>query len=108
MGVRLPGRARVGERRADAALAGEVVELLGPDVADERDERAGVANVAPHRAEPLVPAEGRLGRCDVANGRVHRPSLGEQPAHEEVPVLPRCARDERGPGLDGATHAVRV
>ena len=49
MRVRLPGRLRVGERRAHAALAGEVVELLGPDVADERAQRARVADVAPHR-----------------------------------------------------------
>ena len=35
MRIRLPGRLRIGERSADAALAGEVVELFGPDVADE-------------------------------------------------------------------------
>ena len=99
MRVRLPGRLRVGERRAHAALAGEVVELLRPDVADERAQRAGVADVAPHDDQPLVAAEEPLRRVAVAHGCVHRPALREQASDEVPAVLAGRARHDGGPRL---------
>ncbi len=89
--VRLPRRLRVGERRADAALAGEVVELLRPHVADERAQRARVADVAPHDASAA-----RGGR------RAARPR--SRRARRRAPSSPRRAGAARGSSRPGRSR----
>ena len=104
MGVRLPGRLWIVERGADAALAGEVVDLLGPDVSDERPERARVADVAAAEVQLPVHPEDRLRRIEVAHRGVNRPAVLEQAPHEVVAVLPGRPRDDRGFRLDRTAH----
>src|SRR5579885_427028 len=107
VGVRLPRRARVGERGADARLAGEVVELLRPQVADERAERAGVAQVAADGAQVRVVVEQLLRALDLPDRRVHGPAVREQAADEVEAVLPGRARDEGRARLDRAAHRTK-
>src|SRR5262249_30385300 len=102
--VRLPRRLRIAKRRGNAALAGEVVDLLGADVADQRPNRSGVAKVAPHGTDAWIVAERRLRRRDVTYGGVDRPAVGEQPVDEGPAILSGSAGDDRRARLHLATH----
>src|SRR5215831_7548291 len=102
--VRLPRRLRIGKGRCDAALPGEVVDLLRSNVADQRADRAGVAKVAPHGTQAWIVSERRLGRRDVAHRGVDRPPVGEQPVDEIPPVLTGGAGDDCRARLYPASH----
>ena len=49
MGIRLPRGLWIAEGCADAALPSEVVDLLRPDIANERSYRAGAADYSARR-----------------------------------------------------------
>ena len=100
LGVGPPRGRRVVEGLPDAAQAGEVVQLVGPDVGDESSCSVGVGDVQLVDGEVVGVREGleiRPRRARADRG-MHEGALREQPLHEVEAVLASGTGDDGGRG----------